>query len=168
MSKFVKIAGIALVLVAVLAVIGATTILAQGPSGSNGWMHPGQMNQGQNQPGSGQHLMMVDQADMHAAIADALSMSVADFEAALAAGQTPYDLAVARGVDFADVLAAMDAVHAAALQDAVAAGLITQEQADWMLSRRGGMNGQGYQGGQGGMHGGMGQQGGHGGICPYQ
>lgn len=177
MSKLLKITGIALALVAVLALLGATTILAQEldlPT-VNGLIQPGPVNQGQNQPGPGMHLMMVDQATMHAAIADALGISVAELEAELAAGKTVAQLAQELGVDFAVVRAAMDAVHAAALQQAVADGLITQEQADWMLSHRGGMNGNGNgygngnggQGQGGGRHGGMGQHGGNSGDCPY-
>lgn len=174
MSKFMKIVGIALALVAVLALLGVTTILAQDLElpAVNGLTQPGPM-QGQNQPGPGMHLMMVDQATMHAAIAEALGISVADLEAELAAGKTVAQLAQELEVDFAVVRAAMDAVHAAALQQAVADGLITQEQADWMLSHRGGMNGNGNgygsgnQGQGGGMHGGMGQHGGNGGDCPY-
>lgn len=181
MSKFMKITGIALALVAVLALIGATTILAQGPPTNNG-----RMNQGQNQPNTGLHVMAVDETIMHEAIANALGISVTELEAALDAGQTPALLAQELGVDFTDVLAAMDAVHIAALQQAVADGLITQEQADWILSHRGGANGQangqgmgiqgqGFRGG--GMNGrmgngagqgqGFGNQAGNNGVCPY-
>ena len=86
---------------------------------------------------------------MHAAIAEALGISVEELEAALAAGETPATLALALGVDYAEVQAAMDAVYAAAVAQAVADGLITQEQADWLLSHQGGQNGQQGNGGSG-------------------
>ena len=78
-------------------------------------------------------------------------------------------LALELGVDFAEVQAAMDVVYEAAIQQAVADGLITQAQADWLLSHRGGQAGQ-----QGGSANGAGSRGGHGaggnggngGICP--
>ena len=176
-----KIAGIVALLGAVI-IWGATAVSAQGPNNNNG--NQQQMNQGQGGPHGTMNLMAVSEEDMHAAIAAALGMSVADFEAAIDAGQTPATLAAERNIDFAVIQAAMDAVHEAALQQAVTDGLITQEQADWMLSHRGGQNGPmggGYQGngGQGngmnrgggmGRHGGAGNgnNGGYQGDCPYQ
>jgi hypothetical protein len=87
-------------------------------------------------------LRAVEEADMHAAIADALGMSLDAFETAVADGETPATLAAERGIELADLQAAMDAVHNAAFEQAVADGLISQEQADWILSHRGGAAGQ--------------------------
>ena len=101
--------------------------------------------------------MAVDETIMHAALADALGMSVTDYEAAIANGETLATLALAQGVDMADLFAVMDAVHAEAAQQAVADGLVTQEQSDWMQSRRGSQAGQGSQIGQGGQAGQGGQ-----------
>lgn len=99
--------------------------------------------------------MVVDQAEMHAAIANALGISVEAFETAIDEGQTLVDIAEAQGVDLADVRAAMDEVHAAALQQAVEDGLITQEQADWMTQRHSErVLGQGFGPGNGPCHGG--------------
>ncbi|MFQ5418732.1 MAG: hypothetical protein ACE5EY_00065 [Anaerolineae bacterium] len=173
MNKFMKIAGIVAVLVTVVALVGATAVFAQGPVTPDNMPGAGQM-QGHGS-GVGLNLMAVDEADMHAAIADALGLTPEAFEAALADGQTPYTLAQELGIDFADIQAAMDAVHAAALEQAVSDGLITQEQADWMLGRQAGHNGS-----MGGMTPGTGNMGqgagnmargagnsGYDGDCPY-
>jgi len=126
--------------------------------------------------GEGSGVMAVDQTIMHATLADALGMSVAEYEAAIANGETLATLALAQGVDMADLLVVMDAVHADAAQQAVDDGLVTQEQADWMQSRRGGQAGQGGRGrmgqgmdGTGSMMRGSGQRGagGNTGECIY-
>lgn len=104
--------------------------------------------------GFGAGPMAVDQAEMHTAIAGALGISVEEFEAAVDEGQTLVDIAEAQGVDLADVQAAMDEIHAAALEQAVADGLITQEQADWMNEHRSErVLGQGFGPGNGPCHG---------------
>ena len=191
MNNYFKITGM-LALLSAVVFLGVTAAFAQGPNqANNGARQP--MNQGQAGPRGAMNLMAVSEDDMHAAIAEALGMSVVDFEAAIAAGETPATLAAELGIDFAVVQAAMDALHAEALQQAVADGLITQEQADWMLSRQGGQNGQMGNGAQGngtqqgtgfqgngaqgnqmnrganqGRHGGNGSNSGHQGDCLYQ
>jgi len=141
MNKFFKISGIVAVLVAVVAFAGVTTTFAQGNQPDD--VTPRGRNQVQDNTNAGMGLMAVDEATMHAAIAEALGLSIEDFEAAIAEGKTPFILAQELGIDFADVQAAMDAVHVDALQQAVTDGLVTQEQADWILSHRGGQSGQG-------------------------
>jgi hypothetical protein len=177
MNKFLKTAGMVALLVAALAlVVVVTGAFAQGPAVPDPANGAGQMRQG-NGAGTGLGVRAVDEADMHAAIAGALGMTVEDFEAALAAGKTPFILASELGVDFADVRAAMAGQHAKALEQAVAEGLITQERANWMLGRQAGFgngaNGSGLGTGQmgrgaGNMARGSANQGGYGGVCPYQ
>jgi hypothetical protein len=142
MKKYWKLATIVTVLVAVVALVSVTAIYAQGPAnnGAAGQPTNGTGLNAANEGGLG--LMAVDEADMHAAIADALGMSLDEFEAAIAAGETPATLALARGIDLAVIQEAMDAAHDTAFAQAVADGLITQEQADWILSHRGGHAGQ--------------------------
>ncbi|RME40575.1 MAG: hypothetical protein D6796_17045, partial [Caldilineae bacterium] len=112
---------------------------------------------------------------MHTAIAEALGLSVEEFDAARAEGQTLWQIAEAQGVDMADVRAAMDEVRAQAIQQAVDEGLITQEQADWMLQHEpGGPHGPGFgpcagdgtAPGPRGFHGGRGMRGGFPGFAP--
>lgn len=140
MKKYWKLATIVTVLVAVVALVGVTAIYAQGPANNGAAGQPTNGTGLANESGLG--LMAVDEADMHAAIADALGMSLDEFEAAIAAGETPATLALARGIDLAVIQEAMAAAHNAAFAQAVADGLITQEQADWILSHRGGHAGQ--------------------------
>jgi hypothetical protein len=112
--------------------------------------------------------MMTGQGAMHTFMvvefAKKLDLNVNDINTRLAAGETMYDIALSAGVTAEEFPAVMTEVRAAALDAAVAANVITQEQADWMKSRgygRGGMGagnctGTGYQGQAGSFgHGGM-------------
>ena len=154
MKTFLKIAGIIAVFAAIIAFVGAASAFAQGPA--NG-VAPAGGNQAQVNPNAGDGLITVDESVMHAAIAEVLGISVNELEATLDAGETPATLALELGVDFAEVQATIDAVHEAAIAQAVADGLFTQEQADWMLSHRGGQNGQQGNGARGGLGGNGGQ-----------
>ncbi len=169
MNKFWKITGVVAVIVAVIAFTGVMAAFAQGPNQPDGVTPLGRQF-GQNGAGTGLGLIAVDEATMHAAIAEALGLDVDVFEAAVAEGKTPSILAVELGVDFAEVQAAMDSVHQEALAQAVLDGTITQEQADWISSHRGGqnsrMNGSGN-GSMGRIGRGAGNNGGFGGECPY-
>jgi Spy/CpxP family protein refolding chaperone len=160
-----------LALVAVGALAGATVAFAQRgvpPTGSGPWSMMGGWGghmggRGMMGGGGGPAMMagIVDRDAMHAAIAEALGMSVEDFEAALAEGETPYTLAEARNIEFATVTAAMTETLSAALDEAVAAGRLTREQADWMLSRHTTMMA------NWGQNGGPGWGMGNHGNCPY-
>lgn len=107
---------------------------------------------------------------MHAVIAEALGITVEELTAAQADGQRLTDLAAELGVAIEDVQTAVQEAHDAAVQQALADGLITQEQADWLLERgamgmhngMGMQDGMGMQGGMGGHRGGMGGH--HGGM----
>ncbi len=66
-------------------------------------------------------------------LAEALDMTVDELVAALSDGQTVAELAEAQGLDLADVAAAVVAPHVERVQQAVADGYLTQEQADWMI-----------------------------------
>ena len=85
-------------------------------------------------PGTG--LLAAYEDEIHQALADALGMSLAEFEAARADGQTLADLAAAQDVDLATLFEVMDAVRSEAITQAVADGTITQAQAEWMLAHR--------------------------------
>ena len=174
MNNFMRTAGIVAVLVASLAlVVVVTGAFAQGPSTPEPTDGTGQMHRGN---GAGMGVMAVDEADMHAAIADALGMTLENFEAALAESKTPFTLASEMGIDFADIQAAMSAMHTEALEQATADGVITQETASSMLSRQAGHS-NGVDGttpgagsmmhGKGNMAQGSANQGGYGGDCLY-
>lgn len=101
---------------------------------------------------------------MFPALAEALGMTPEALQAAHDSGQTFYNIAAAQGLTVEEAQALMADVRAQALEQAVADGVITQEQADWMAQRmQGGMGyGRGACGGQtgstaqGGMMGGRG------------
>ena len=90
-----------------------------------------------------------------------LDLNVDDVNTRLAAGETMYDVALSAGVTAEEFPAVMTEVRSKALDAAVAANVITQEQADWMKSRGAGMMGNGGYGnctgtgpqGQGGQFG---------------
>ena len=112
--------------------------------------------------------MMAGQGAMHTFMvvefAKELDLNVNDINTRLAAGESMYDIALSAGVTAEEFPAVMTEVRAAALDAAVAANVITQEQADLMKSHgygQGGMGsgnctGTGPQGQAGGYgHGGM-------------
>jgi hypothetical protein len=97
---------------------------------------------------------------MQAALAEGLGMSEADLQAAFAAGKTVWQVAQDKGMSAEEFQAVMIEARKAALAKMVEAGVITQAQADWMLSR---MEYRQQQGGFGGCQGmGRGRWGGQG------
>ncbi len=142
MKKLWKITGIVVVLVIALALLGTVSAYAQGPNPDRGAGRMGPCHEAS--------LLDVDQEAMHAAIADALGMSVAQFEAARADGTPLYVIAEEQGVDIEDVRQAMRDVREAAIEEARAAGTITEDEAELLQSRPGpGGYGYGYGFGQG-------------------
>lgn len=69
--------------------------------------------------------------------AETLGLSVEELNAQLAAGETLYSLAAAAGYTQEEFIALKVAARTAALAQAVADGVITQEQADWLSSHQG-------------------------------
>jgi superoxide dismutase len=127
-KKFLKIAGIA-ALVATLGVIAVGAVaFAQGPFEGPGIG-----------PFGGGHgrfpLLSPEQAEAHheqmqQAMADALGMTVEELDAAHAEGKTPWEIAEEQGVDLADVRDTMRVPFEQMLDQAIAGGMLTQEQAD--------------------------------------
>ncbi len=85
---------------------------------------------------------------MVAAMAQALGISTADFEARRAAGQTAYQIAIDLGISADKIPALLADARSKAIDAALAEKVITQQQADWMKSRAAGM-GQGLCNGTG-------------------
>jgi hypothetical protein len=67
-------------------------------------------------------------------IAEALGMALDDYVTARRAGKSVQAMAEERGIDLEAVVAAGMTYFRAALEDQLAAGRITQAQADWMLA----------------------------------
>lgn len=78
---------------------------------------------------------------IHAALADALGLSLAEFEARIDSGMTLSQIALEQGVAWDDITAVMATARAEVIAGLVADGIITQAQADWFLSRSAGMAG---------------------------
>ena len=149
MKKTILIISIVVVALAVL-VVGVAFAQGQQPpfqsrGGMMGWMHD-----------------YVEQA-----LASKLGLTEEQVEDQFAAGKTMYQIALDNGIKQEDLATFMNDVHKEAFANAVKAGVMTQEQADWMLQRmqnRGFGNGNGTTGcpmhnGQGGSGYGRGMMG---------
>jgi hypothetical protein len=140
MNKFWKVAGIAtlVAVVGVLAVAGFA--LAQEPT-----------TPPDGGPGPGPGFGLMDGGDWSTfdAAAEALGLSPEELFTELHAGKSLSDLATEKGVDLQTVQETMEAVRQEAqqqaIEQAVADGQISREQADWMLE---GLE-QGWMGGAG-------------------
>jgi hypothetical protein len=92
-------------------------------------------------PGSGVlHTYMV------AALAQQLGLTTDELQSRLAGGETAWQIAQSQGLSAEQVSSLIQSAHDTALQQAVAGGSLTQEQADWMDDHMQGMwgNGGGY------------------------
>lgn len=81
---------------------------------------------------------------MLAGFAEAFGISTDDLQARLDAGETMYDVALSFEYTQEQFTELMTTVRTDALTQAVADGVITQAQADWMLSRMAQRQGNGY------------------------
>jgi len=127
--------------------------------GSDWMAHGGMMDFDEDEYGPMHDSMM-------AAFAEALGLDVEELETRHAAGETMWQIAEAQGYNLEAFNALMFETRSAALDQAVADGLLTQEQADWMQSRwetmqtngfrpgSGNCQGDGFSGRGGMMHGG--------------
>lgn len=135
MKMFLKVSAIAAAVVLV-AGVGASVAAAQGQTPPPpGWAGP---CQGEAAGGAGVGILSQYEDVLHAKLADALGMSVSNFEAARDDGQTLYQIAQDQGVDMDAIAQAMADGRQAMIDQALADGVITQSQAEW-LSQRGAM-----------------------------
>ena len=164
MNKFLKIAGI-VALAATLGVVAVGAVaFAQGPFGGPGIG-----------PFGGRHgrfpLLSPEQAGAHheqmqPAMADALGMTVEELDAAHAEGKTLWEIAEEQGVDLADVRDTMRVPFEQMLDQAVAGGMLTQDQADTIRQHK--ADGPGPREGRGGFPRFPGKQGDHPFLDPEQ
>ena len=97
--------------------------------------------------------------EMEQAVADALNITVDELEAARAEGLTPMDIAEEQGLDLDQVHEALEAARQEIIEQAVADGVLTEEQAERLsefgrgFGGRGGRGDRGRPGGCGGMRG---------------
>ncbi len=71
---------------------------------------------------------------IHASLADALGIEISDLTARIDSGETISAIAFSLGFDSVEIRDMIVAARADAMAQAVADGLITQEQVDWMAS----------------------------------
>lgn len=133
--------GATVVVIALIAFAGATVAYAQGSFNSKG-IFSAEADGEPPWPGN----CLIDCEKIEAAVADALGISVEELEAARAEGKTLADLADEYGVELDVVQAAMQAARDEVLRQAVTDGIITQEQADNILSRDGKFGPLGFRG----------------------
>jgi hypothetical protein len=139
MKKWLLGAGIAAVAIG-LVVGGAAFAASRAPDGtadgSEVFPYPSPMGgrfQAQGQGGRG---AFGDPGELHSymlqAIADSLDLTLDDLESKLAEGQSLLEVAAEQGVTEESLPAVLEEARAKSLQAAVADGVLTQEQADWM------------------------------------
>ena len=141
MKKVLLIAGL---IVLAFGVLGVGIVYAQGGQppmmgmtmgqGRHGWMHE-----------------YVQQA-----FAAKLGLSEEQVQDHLAAGKTMYQISLDYGIEQEDLADFMTEVHKEAFDKAVKDGVVTQEQADWMLQRMQNMHQDGFGPGNCPMHNGQG------------
>ncbi len=137
-----------------LFVVVALAVFSTGAVSAQGYQPPTQPRGPMMAGGEGPlHEYMVK------ALAEALGMDAAKLETRLEGGETAYQIALAQGIAAEDIPALLSTAHTKALDSAVVAGVISQQQADWMNSRgfgRGGGMGTGtcHATGRSQMHGG--------------
>lgn len=142
--KFWKIAGIALVVVLAASLMSGFHVFAQSdettptpedetesPLPGTRFERKGGMRGGRM--GHGEPWMMDDV--YQEAIAEALGLTVEELQTRLEAGERLSDIAEAQGVDEATLQEALNAARVAQIEQAVADGELTQEEADEILER---------------------------------
>jgi hypothetical protein len=137
MKKYLWIAVFSVALLAVMAFGFATPAYAQAPDPQNpdcpycDGTGSGMMGRrARAQDGTG---LLHDY--MSAALAEAFGLTPAELQAAHDSGTTLWDIAVEQGKTVEEFQAIKDAARTSAITQAAAAGVISQEQADWMLER---------------------------------
>ena len=143
MKKTILIIGLVVLALGMFGVGVALAQDAQPPVGRGGMM------------GGGGYGWMHDYVEE--ALAAKLGITEKAVEDALASGKTMYQIALDNGIKEANVPALLTEVHTIAFDKAVADGVVTREQADFMLQRMT-ANGYGFgncpmQNGQGGQYG---------------
>ncbi len=167
MNKIVKIT--LLVVIAVLAIGTTGVAYAQTPgqaSGTAAGVMGGRGPRGGNGAGTGTAGDGILHDYMIAAYAEALNIPVVDLEARLANGESMSQIALSTGLTLAEFRTLMVDVRTQAIEQALADGVLTQAQADWLKLRGAGQMAGGQMGRGLGMNGaGLGQNANP--NCPY-
>jgi hypothetical protein len=149
-----------MVVAVVIFALGATGIAYAQTStpGSGTGLGSGLMGGRGPRAGSGGAATIAGEGILHdymiAAYADKLNIPVADLEARLDSGETMAQIALSEGLTFEQFRTLIVEVRTQAINQAVADGTLTQEQADWMQTRGAGQMTGGQMGNGRGMRGG--------------
>lgn len=145
MNKFSRFVVVGVV--ALMAIAGATMVFAQdAPTVEDGPAAIQQEDAPQDGPRDGRRgrgelrelaSQVFDRDAAKAVVADALGLTVEDLEAAKEAGTRLPELAEAQGVELQAVKDAVQAYRETAVAEAIAAGTITEEQGEQLLSHEG-------------------------------
>jgi hypothetical protein len=139
------------VAVSVFSVAGFAFAQSQTPPFPEYPYGPGMMNEYDGYGPGSDHGMMGgygmgwngEEGPMHEAmvevVAEGLGLTPEEIEARHDAGETILEIAEAEGFSAEEIQDLISSAHDVALEDAVANGLLTQEQADWMDSHMDGM-----------------------------
>jgi hypothetical protein len=145
--NLVKILVVAVTAVLVMGALGLGVAFAQDPTPNNPFPPGGMMGGYWNQQGnwdrmSAMHNWMTSTGGMHALVWDALSnalgLTTDELYAELNRGKSLAQLAEEKGLDRAALVTELENAHQDGLAQAVADGVLTQEQADAMLSQMAG------------------------------
>lgn len=153
-KKLIVIAGLALLALSLLSLTVAGSAYAQNPTppapGYGPGYGSGMMGGGY---GYGRGMMMRGVRNsgaygpmhdaMQNALAAGLDLTREELDARIAAGETPAQIAAAQGLSQEEFATIFANARKTAMDKAVADGYLTQQQADWMLTR---MAGRGYAG----------------------
>lgn len=174
-TNVLKFLVVALVSLLALGALGLGVAFAQTPTPNNPFSPGGMMGGAWRQQGGSNwmgamHNGMTSTGGMHTLVwdtmAEAFGLTTDELNAEFKSGKTLAALAEEKGLDRADLVAELESAHQAGLAQAVADGVLTQEQADamlsqmagryeWMLDNMGAGAGYGMMGGRGGMMGGF-------------
>jgi hypothetical protein len=154
MNKYVKV--VLLVAIAALAIGTTGVAYAQTPGQSTG-TGAGAMGGRGPRGGNGVGTGMVGDGILHdyliAAYSEALNIPVADLEARLDDGETMSQIALSTGLTLEEFRTMMVDVRTQAIDQALADGVLTQAQADWLKLRGAGQMAGGQMGRGAGMRG---------------
>jgi len=186
-TNLVKFLVVAVVAVLALGALGLGVAFAQNLTPNGPFTPGGMMGGAWNQQGSSSwmgamHNWMTSTGGMHTLVWDsmakALGITTDELYTELNNGKTLSELASEIGLDKAALVAELESAHQAGLAQAVTDGILTEEQADamlsqmagnyeWMIDNMGAGAGYGMMGGRGGMMGDYyGQQGSNGQFTP--
>jgi hypothetical protein len=162
MKKILIIGTLAIAAVLVFGAVGVAYAQTATPNQTGSGMQRGGNSGMMGQVGSG---LLHDY--MLAGFADAFGISVEDLQARLDSGETMHDVALSLDMTQEEFNALWITVRTEAINQALADGVLTQDQADWLLTRiamrqagGGTCTGDCSMSGRGGMGGGMGGMGG--------